>query len=209
MSRRTPPKPLGFHWDQRERVIHADGRKGCRWCKRPVDPPRRTFCGDPTCLEEWQRRSNWSLTRQGVYERARGLCALCGLDLATISLEIIQTQAYLAEVYVRRGVTMRQYDRVVLARDGRPYPPSYWHRRHEAAIAYYAEHKIRLDQPAWDVDHIVPVSAGGDWFDWSNLRLLCKPCHHRVTSEYARSRSRDHTRPERRNGRKAPRRRAG
>lgn len=35
--------------------------------------------------------------------------------------------------------------------------------------------------PADEVDHIVPVRAGGSKLAWSNLRSLCLDCHRKVT----------------------------
>ena len=31
--------------------------------------------------------------------------------------------------------------------------------------------------PAHHVDHILPISKGGDWFDGENLQSLCHACH--------------------------------
>lgn len=35
---------------------------------------------------------------------------------------------------------------------------------------------------ASEVDHITPIEAGGDPYDFDNLRSLCKPCHSRKTA---------------------------
>lgn len=40
----------------------------------------------------------------------------------------------------------------------------------------------------WEVDHIVPVADGGDDRP-DNLRLLCRPCHVRITTEWRRQRA--------------------
>ena len=36
----------------------------------------------------------------------------------------------------------------------------------------------------WDADHIVPVADGGGECGLENYRLLCRPCHVRVTLEW-------------------------
>jgi 5-methylcytosine-specific restriction protein A len=36
------------------------------------------------------------------------------------------------------------------------------------------------------VDHLQPISQGGDMFDETNLRSLCWACHSRITIEAAR-----------------------
>jgi len=40
----------------------------------------------------------------------------------------------------------------------------------------------------WEADHIVPVADGGGECGLENYRLLCRPCHLRVTLEWRASR---------------------
>lgn len=40
---------------------------------------RRTFCSD-ACVHEFRLRSSGSYLRDCVFERDRGICAICGLD---------------------------------------------------------------------------------------------------------------------------------
>lgn len=40
------------------------------------------------------------------------------------------------------------------------------------------------DRPAVLVDHVTPISAGGDRLDTANLRPLCRSCHDAVTANY-------------------------
>ncbi len=57
----------------------SQGRCLCRWCNLEVPPGRLTFCSD-RCVEEWKLRSDPSHLRERVFERDRGVCALCGID---------------------------------------------------------------------------------------------------------------------------------
>lgn len=66
----------------------------CRWCAKPVAPPRRTFCsggkfrflrgrdagteGEWGCVEEWKIRTHVWFLRKIVWARDRGVCARCG-----------------------------------------------------------------------------------------------------------------------------------
>ena len=55
-------------------------RRGlCRWCGKDVPKGRFTFCGD-TCVEEWKLRTDPGYLREKVFERDRGVCAVCGVD---------------------------------------------------------------------------------------------------------------------------------
>ncbi len=55
-------------------------RRGtCRWCGKDVPKGRFTFCGD-ACVEEWKLRTDPGYLRERVFERDRGVCAICGVD---------------------------------------------------------------------------------------------------------------------------------
>jgi len=56
-----------------------NGRYLCRWCNLEVPPGRITFCSD-FCVEEWKLRSDPGHLRERVFERDRGICAVCGID---------------------------------------------------------------------------------------------------------------------------------
>jgi 5-methylcytosine-specific restriction endonuclease McrA len=65
-----------------DRETLSKGPKGrclCRWCELEVPPGRLTFCSE-WCVEEWKLRSDPGHLRQRVFERDRGICALCGID---------------------------------------------------------------------------------------------------------------------------------
>ena len=47
---------------------------------------RRTFCSD-ACVHEWRLRSSTSYLRECVFERDKGVCALCGLDTHKRAIE--------------------------------------------------------------------------------------------------------------------------
>jgi 5-methylcytosine-specific restriction endonuclease McrA len=55
------------------------GRNLCRWCNLEVPPGRLTFCSE-WCVNEWRLRSDPGYLRNQVFERDRGVCALCGTD---------------------------------------------------------------------------------------------------------------------------------
>jgi len=80
-----PPRRLaesGRAQDLRRRgalPLGPDGEALCRWCKREVEPPRRTFCG-PACVHQHRLRSDTSYARQKTFERDLGRCASCGLQ---------------------------------------------------------------------------------------------------------------------------------
>ncbi len=55
------------------------GRNLCRWCSLEVPARRSTFCSD-WCVHEWKLRTDPGYLREKVFERDRGICAVCGID---------------------------------------------------------------------------------------------------------------------------------
>ena len=64
-----------------------NGRVLCRWCNLEVPAGRRTFCSE-WCVHEWKLRSDPGYLRDRVFERDKGLCALCGIDAHAGWLEL-------------------------------------------------------------------------------------------------------------------------
>jgi 5-methylcytosine-specific restriction enzyme A len=67
-------KPGG--WVERPRKA---GTGSCRWCGQAIPKGRYTFCGG-ACVEQWKLRTDPGYLREKVFERDRGVCALCGVD---------------------------------------------------------------------------------------------------------------------------------
>lgn len=155
-----------------------NGRALCRQCGVEVPKGRRTFCDD-ACVEEWSVRNNPTYMRRRVFERDRGICALCGIDAAVLG------RALAAE-----------WQRVKLART---------RREREERAEFRKRYRWFFRRTSyWDADHIIPVVEGGGECTLENIRTLCVPCHQRVTKDLARRRA-SRRRQERRGqlGRKA------
>ncbi len=63
------------------------GRNRCRWCSLEVPPGRFTFCSD-FCVEEWKLRSSPAHLRERVFERDKGVCAICRVDCQAALLHL-------------------------------------------------------------------------------------------------------------------------
>lgn len=61
-------------------IRNQSGEPICRWCRGPIKPPRRTFCGS-ACVHEWRLRSSPSYVRKQVKKRDRGICQRCLFDV--------------------------------------------------------------------------------------------------------------------------------
>lgn len=57
-----------------------NGRALCRQCGKEVPGGRRSFCGQP-CVEQWRVRTDPGYLRRLVFDRDRGVCALCLTDV--------------------------------------------------------------------------------------------------------------------------------
>lgn len=60
-----------------------NGRALCRQCSSEVPKGKRSFCNDP-CVRAWKERSDPGYQRNRVFERDRGICAVCGVDTEAI-----------------------------------------------------------------------------------------------------------------------------
>jgi 5-methylcytosine-specific restriction protein A len=64
-----------------------NGRPLCRWCGLEVPPRRFTFCSD-WCVHEWRLRTDPGYLRDQVFQRDRGVCAICHADSGAAYLEL-------------------------------------------------------------------------------------------------------------------------
>lgn len=135
-----------------------NGRRLCRFCQTEVPRGRRTFCSD-RCVKEYRIRSSGAALRAAVYERDRGVCALCGRDCAALEQELWRLRE-------RRWQSDQDMER-------------YQARLRELALSPYQLH-------VWEADHIVPVAEGGGECGLENIRTLCIWCHRKVTAELRR-----------------------
>jgi hypothetical protein len=176
---RKRPRPLGYHWSAAGMVRQPDGGRSCRWCLGPIAPPKRNWCADPACLEEWLFRTRAAVFRSVIYARDGGRCRACGLDLSRLDLNRLVGNLYLADL---AAVDRSQRIRTVAASavsgpDGFPVSRGQWLAWIGAASDWRARHRLPPRRSAWEVDHIKPVSEGGEYFEKSNLQTLCVPCH--------------------------------
>lgn len=130
------------------------GKFLCRWCKVEVKPPRRTFCSD-ACVHEYKIRRDPGYVRMLVFERDKGICALCGANT-----ELTRKAYYL-------GLLTR------------PFSGGYgdawyaWKKQEREAKKMFA-----LE---WAADHVLPVIEGGGECGLENYRTLDTICHKKVT----------------------------
>ena len=146
----------------------SNGRALCRWCSLEVPVGRQTFCSS-WCVEEWKLRSDPGHLRARVFERDRGVCAVCRVDCL----------AELRHIKRLRGA-------------GRAKAIAEWGLSPSAfapSTPRYRSRNPSRRKTLWDADHIVPVAEGGGECDLDNMRTLCLKCH-RLHTEDLRQRLR-------------------
>lgn len=166
------PRSLGLP-PHRERV-----RGVCTGCGGPVAKPRLYWCGDD-CVERHRIAASPSYARLRVFERDRGVCAICGVD---------------AEA---GRATMQRAAKEAFDRPWSDVESTAWRATYAAAAQ-----SVGLDiDPArtwpiwcatphtWEADHIVPVAEGGGSCQLENLRTLCRRCHAAETAALAKRRA--------------------
>jgi len=129
-----------------------DGHTCCRWCNKPVLPPRRTLCSNE-CAHELNLRTNGNYLRKCVYERDKGICAICNIDTKEIAKIAIDLPTNEKEEYLKLyNITLKR-----------------------------KIFKKKFGGSLWDADHILQVKDGGGCCGLSNIRTLCISCHKIVT----------------------------
>ena len=83
--------------------------------------------------------------------------------------------------YVRREVKKRDKGICRLCEFNVVKAHREWTRSKPPASDRAARKVWRAARPRWEADHIVPVADGGGECGLENYRLLCRPCHVRVT----------------------------
>lgn len=84
--------------DRHMHLSETKGGKGqCRWCAGPVPRPRRSWCSQ-ACVEAYKIRADGGYARMKVFERDRGVCAVCGIDTEAKVAEWLALLARIAVV---------------------------------------------------------------------------------------------------------------
>ncbi len=133
-----------------------DGKRLCLVCEKPCPKHRRSYCSD----ECWIRNTP-GIMRDKVYERDKGICALC-------SMHCDVRRKHYEELYEMVRLAECNWDlRFLVSETIRNFKASDWYKSGDG----------------WQADHIVPVSEGGGLCGLDNYRTLCLGCHKKATAE--------------------------
>ena len=130
-----------------------NGNVKCRWCQKPVLPPRRTMCS-ANCAHEIKLRCNGKYLRECVYKRDKGVCAICNIDTTQIAKTTLSYKTETSKLDYLKEMDISPKRKI-------------WKRKYGGGL--------------WDADHIVPVKDGGGQCGLENLRTLCIKCHKAVS----------------------------
>lgn len=146
------PRYMGKQIDAKLLPKDENGNTCCRWCGKGVLPPRRTMCS-PECVHELSLRINGRYLRNCVYERDKGVCAICKIDTKITAKQARElTGDDLDDFLKKYGISKKR---------------KLWVKKHGGGL--------------WDADHIIPVKDGGGMCGLDNIRTLCILCHKDVT----------------------------
>lgn len=142
-SRMLPNPPKGF----------------CKWCGGKAT---RVWCG-AECRQEGYIRMGYY---QGyVFERDRGICAICGIDTVWLGNKIIE----IYEIWRRNDPRNISYS-------------EFWDAYGPWGTDPYKQ--------LWEAHHIIPVSKGGGCCGLENYQTLCLHCHKEDSANLAKKRAR-------------------
>ena len=126
-----------------------NGYVKCRWCQKPVLPPRRTMCS-ANCAHEIKLRCNGRYLRQCVYKRDNGICSICNIYTKQIAKKALSFNNINDKLEYLKQMDISPKRKI-------------WKRKYGGGL--------------WDADHIVSVKDGGGQCGLENLRTLCIKCH--------------------------------
>jgi len=165
------------------------GQKGkCSWCGTTDIPKGRSTWCSQECVDEYLMRSSSEFIRRKVYQRDKGICALCGCD-SDAEYRAWHERRNTASALAARLINGHRFN--VDFRNGRwefrdTAHPDWKEEKQfrESIIKKYAPGKWTKGRVSgWDADHIIPVAEGGGECNIDNFRTLCHPCHKSVTAE--------------------------
>jgi 5-methylcytosine-specific restriction enzyme A len=144
---------LGKLIDSKKLPKNENGVILCRWCSKPVKPPRRTMCSS-LCAHEIRIRTNNKYLRECLFKRDNGICKICNQDTKSIAKTALKLDLEQRNIFLKNN-------NISLKR-------KIWKRKFGGGL--------------WDADHILPVKDGGGSCGLENLRTLCISCHKLVTA---------------------------
>lgn len=164
-------------------------------CGRPPGKGRRTWHSQE-CVDRWMVANSSQYVRGKLYERDKGVCAMCGVDSvkaehrAKMATEWYwnERHGYYGRIgsWHRRNGWSKPVPRFLLEKSNRFVA---WRDPVRSAMAKRLDAmraegwSVFLRSSWWEADHIVPVVEGGGQCDLSNYRTLCVRCHRKVTRE--------------------------
>lgn len=139
--------------------------------------------------------------RATVFARDKGVCADCGLDCHALDLNAARAALW---------------DRAESLRKARaPFDPGVLGPLLDAlaaALEWRVRNNVPVGEPAWQVDHVVPLCRSGPCFEMSNLATRCVPCHRKksiaLNRELAAERAASRAGPPKRPGKRIRKRKA-
>jgi 5-methylcytosine-specific restriction protein A len=166
MTKRRITRKAG--WVNIKKIARGpNGNPLCRWCNKETSSKRKTFCSD-ACVHEHKLRSDPSYVRHNVFERDKGICAICHTDTKTLEFAtktvVNRAKHCLRTKCAKTDIAFETIEALVLLCLGAPLGS-------------------RRAEGFWDCDHIVPVCEGGGECALDNYRTLCIICHKQVTAE--------------------------
>lgn len=138
-------------------IVYTVDESICRVCGEDVVDGRWSYCS-VRCRElanAVQRAFLWREVRKRVLRRDDHTCQICG---------VTRDELY-DEYHEWREEKVETYDDAADREEVREIT-----------------REIEQRRPSLHVDHIEPISEGGNKFDESNLRTLCAECHREKTS---------------------------
>ena len=171
--------------------IGPTGKKLCYCgCGQEISKGARSTA-TAQCYPKWALINDQTTIRRAVFERDKGICAVCRVDSRKKQREAQDTKELMMWLARRHAQDiLRAGGKLEL--NGMPFDYGDWAWACRIVEQWVKERFGVLSGHAWEADHIIPVIEGGGQCDLTGYRTLCIACHKQATKDLAARRAKAH-----------------
>lgn len=179
------------------RPIRREGKIFCAWCnQKELKKFRSKYCS-PDCLETSSAYCYPQSNSQSfffLFKRQHHQCATCKFDYSS-TLEALKQEKLLQtkkrilrkidalkEMPLEQALKSKKYIKSEISKFKKTVRSEFLFDMHTPKKIRRHHRKLK-DQREPEVDHLVPIGAGGSALGFENLQLLCFKCHKTKTSK--------------------------
>lgn len=161
----------------------------CAKTKFEFDKVMKVYCS-PKCREEYSKRIyTWQGLRDRILEERGEKCIKCQKTEKQLSKEKGDYKKNSRKEYLKNHPEILEQRRKELMEESEEKYQEALNLKAEDLHLWGHEKELPYQYDTLEVDHIVAVCNGGDFWDQTNLQVLCYTCHKKKTKEDIKKRT--------------------